>query len=99
MICDWEFSPSQLPAQQQPVVLSQAATLRLSAARLPPWAAAGGRRLLGTNGGSLWLWCYLAQPGALGEHLERQAEFPSSDKTRPDSPVPTLHPSGPDWSR
>ena len=41
MICDWEFSPSQLPAQQQPVVLSQAATLRLSAARLPPWAASG----------------------------------------------------------
>ena len=25
-----------------------------------------GRRLLGTNGGSLWLWCCLAQPGALG---------------------------------
>ena len=24
------------------------------------------------------------------EQLERQAEFPSSDKTRPDSPVPTL---------
>ena len=24
------------------------------------------------------------------EHLERQAGFPSSDKTRPDSPVPTL---------
>ena len=24
------------------------------------------------------------------EHLERQSEFPSSDKTRPDSPVPTL---------
>ena len=24
------------------------------------------------------------------ERLERQAEFPSSDKTRPDSPVPTL---------
>ena len=23
-------------------------------------------RLLGTNGGSLWLWCCLAQPGALG---------------------------------
>ena len=22
-----------------------------------------GRRLLGTNGGSLWLWCCLAQPG------------------------------------
>lgn len=41
MICEWEFSPSQLPAQQQPVVLSQAATLRLSAAWLPPWAAAG----------------------------------------------------------
>lgn len=41
MICDCEFSPSQLPAQQQPAVLSQAATLRLSAARLPPWAAAG----------------------------------------------------------
>ena len=26
------------------------------------------------------------------EQLERQAGFPSSDKTRPDSPVPTLHP-------
>ena len=25
-----------------------------------------GRRLLGTNGGSIWLWCCLAQPGALG---------------------------------
>ena len=25
------------------------------------------------------------------EQLERQAEFPSSDKTRPESPVPTLH--------
>ena len=25
-----------------------------------------GRRFLGTNGGSLWLWCCLAQPGALG---------------------------------
>ena len=25
------------------------------------------------------------------EPLERQAEFPSSDKTRPDSPLPTLH--------
>ena len=25
------------------------------------------------------------------EQLERQVEFPSSDKTRPDSPVPTLH--------
>ena len=25
-----------------------------------------GRRLLGTNGGSLWLWCCLPQPGALG---------------------------------
>ena len=24
------------------------------------------RRLLGTNGGSLWLWCCLPQPGALG---------------------------------
>ena len=24
------------------------------------------------------------------EHLERQEEFPSSEKTRPDSPVPTL---------
>ena len=31
------------------------------------------------------------------ERLERQAEFPSSDKTRPDSPVPTLQgPCG--WS-
>ena len=30
------------------------------------------------------------------EQLERQAEFPSSDKTRPDSPVPTLQ--GP-WDR
>ena len=28
--------------------------------------AQSGRRLLGTNGGSLWLWCCLAQPGALG---------------------------------
>ena len=26
--------------------------------------AQSGRRLLGTNGGSLWLWCCLAQPGA-----------------------------------
>ena len=26
----------------------------------------------------------------LTEQLERQAEFPSSDKTRPDSPAPTL---------
>ena len=26
----------------------------------------------------------------LPEQLERQAEFPSSDKTRPDSPAPTL---------
>ena len=25
-----------------------------------------GRRFLGTNGGSLWLWCCLAQAGALG---------------------------------
>ena len=25
-----------------------------------------GRRLLGTNGVSLWLWCWLPQPGALG---------------------------------
>ena len=25
----------------------------------------GGTRLLGTNGGSLWLWCCLPQPGAL----------------------------------
>ena len=25
--------------------------------------AQSGRRLLGTNGGSLWLWCCLAQPG------------------------------------
>ena len=25
------------------------------------------------------------------EQLERPAGFPSSDKTRPDSPVPTLH--------
>ena len=25
------------------------------------------------------------------EQLERQAGFPSSDKMRPDSPVPTLH--------
>ena len=25
-----------------------------------------GRRLLGTNGGSLWLWCCLAQPVVLG---------------------------------
>ena len=24
------------------------------------------RRLLGTDGGSLWLWCCLPQPGALG---------------------------------
>lgn len=40
-MCDWEFGPSQLPARQQPVVLSQAATLRLSAAGLLPWAAAG----------------------------------------------------------
>ena len=33
----------------------------------------------------------------LPEQLERQAEFPSSDKTRPDSPVPTLQgPCG--WS-
>ena len=28
--------------------------------------AQSGRRFLGTNGGSLWLWCCLAQPGALG---------------------------------
>ena len=28
--------------------------------------AQSGRRLLGTNGGSLWLWWCLAQPGALG---------------------------------
>ena len=28
--------------------------------------AQSGRRLLGTNGGSLWLWCCLPQPGALG---------------------------------
>ena len=28
--------------------------------------AQSGRRLLGTNGASLWLWCCLAQPGALG---------------------------------
>ena len=28
--------------------------------------AQSGRHLLGTNGGSLWLWCCLAQPGALG---------------------------------
>ena len=28
--------------------------------------AQSGRRLLGTNGGSLWLWCCLAQAGALG---------------------------------
>ena len=27
------------------------------------------------------------------EQLERPAGFPSSDKTRPDSPVPTLHPA------
>ena len=38
-----------------------------------PWEASAttcdlqsGRRLQGTNGGSLWLWCCLAQPGALG---------------------------------
>ena len=29
------------------------------------------------------------------EQLEKPAGFPSSDKTRPDSPVPTLHPEGP----
>ena len=28
--------------------------------------AQSGRRLLGTNGLSLWLWCCLPQPGALG---------------------------------
>ena len=28
--------------------------------------AQSGRRFLGTNGGSLWLWCCLPQPGALG---------------------------------
>ena len=28
--------------------------------------AQSGRRLLGTNGVSLWLWCCLPQPGALG---------------------------------
>ena len=28
--------------------------------------APSGRRLLGKNGGSLWLWCCLPQPGALG---------------------------------
>ena len=28
--------------------------------------AQSGRRLLGTNGGSLWLSCCLPQPGALG---------------------------------
>ena len=28
--------------------------------------AQSGRRLLGTNGGSLWLWCCFPQPGALG---------------------------------
>ena len=31
--------------------------------------AQSGRRLLGTNGGSLWLWCCLAQPGALGTRV------------------------------
>ena len=31
------------------------------------------------------------------EQLERQAGFPSSDKTRPDSPVPTLHSSTLVW--
>ena len=34
--------------------------------RVSGWCAQSGRRLLGTNGGSLWLWCCLAQPGALG---------------------------------
>ena len=28
--------------------------------------AQSGRRFLGTNGGALWRWCCLAQPGALG---------------------------------
>ena len=33
------------------------------------------------------------------EQLERQVEFPSSDKTRPDSPVPTLQVRKIPWSR
>ena len=41
--------------------------------------------------GSAWQDEALARDG-VPEQLERPAGFPSSDKTRPDSPVPTLHP-------
>ena len=37
--------------------------------------AQSGRRLLGTNGGSLWLWCCLPQPGGAGTLIPSAQRF------------------------